>query len=38
MPFLKESMKVKNVSNLNLLGTRYTCHADTCVPHNIRDE
>ena len=32
IPFSKESMKVKKVSNFNL------CHADTCISHEIRDE
>ena len=33
-------MRVKKVANLNLLDTliHVMCHADTCVPHEIRDE
>ena len=40
IPFSKESMRVKKVANLNLLDTliHVMCHADTCVPHEIRDE
>ena len=34
--FWKESMKVKK--SIKSQPVRYMCHADTCVPHEIRDE